>query len=290
MVAAGSPNQSETRSTAVELVPGVKAHVGLAFIAGTSQWWGKVEYNPARVLDAEGTSLAPLGDVYDLTADVVGEIVREGLLSPAVGSLGEMKVKRVDVARDFVVDRPGFFVDALRTVARPWVRRTAVYSGANGAQTLMAGSNAGQCRLYDKFEESGGKCAPGTLRWEVEARDWAQRFGGVETMADLRDDEKVAEMAWNRWEWSGMGHDVMARDEMVRRVQASGLSPAKQRGLIGWLVMSAAGCPSELGFQAQAEYRKIARELGITLGSDAVSESFSARLDMESGTAVLSVA
>jgi hypothetical protein len=291
VVASGSVNQSETRSAKVSLVPGQWAHVGLRYIPGNNRWFAKVEFNPARVIDPDGVTLCPLGDVYDLTADVVGEVVREGLVEPAVGSLGEMRVKRVDLARDFVVDRPGWFVDALRTVPRPWVRRTSVYSGANGAQTLMAGSNAGSCRLYDKHEQTGGVAPPGTLRWEVEAKAWAERFGGVETMADMQDLDRVADLAWNRWEWSGMGHKVMAKDEMIRLVESSGLSPAKQRSFVGWLVMQSVGTPQRLSNDTASEFRRIARDLGIALGvDDPAVPAFSARLDMESGTAVVCVA
>ena len=286
---------AETFSRSVEVVPGVSAFVSVMrrFEQSVlSPVFAKVEFNPARVADPEGHSLASVADTvagFALALDAASRVV------DFVGGddLSSFRLKRLDVARDFHdVFSPSALIRGLAPIPRPWSRKNLVHADPtrHGAQTLLVGSGAGEARLYDKFEETKGAVPPGTLRCEFEARsDWVAKYGGMATLADL-DGGRVGELARNRWEWSAMGVEVKSVNAVVEAVARSGLSPREQCSFLGWLVMQSTDFGFSPAKEALAKYRKIQRELNVAFGADFVSSiGFSSRLDWDSGTVVTRV-
>jgi hypothetical protein len=289
----GTPMEAHTFSAALDLNESARVFVGIQEVPATGQTWAKLEWNPARQLDPGGHSLAPVAAIQGCAVEAVD--VALSLLEPAVPDAGAMKVRRLDVARDFVnVDRPSYIVSGLGPVHRPWARRNLVHydPGRKGAQTLMVGSGAGVVRLYDKEAETEGKAA-GVLRWEVEARrDWCQKYGEIANLRDVNE-ETVSKLGQDRWQWSAMGTEVSAMEAVVEKVMRSGLSFAEQRALIGYMTMIAAGADVRAAKATHAKYRTQARKLGVTMEvpnpDDDDSAGFSARLDLDSGTVVYRV-
>lgn len=289
----GTDHEAESRQGKVVL-NSVDVMVGVRFISGSRQWWGKAEWNPSRVLDPEGWGVAPIDDAVGTVRDVVDALACE-LMAPAVRNADQCRVKRLDVARDFDVERPDFYLSGLGPIRRPWARRNLVHfdPSRNGAQTLMVGSGAGLVRLYDKHAETGGKAPEGSLRWEAECRSgWATNYGGIRTVGDLKDNTTVATLAGNRWEWSAMGVEVSARSRVLEKVKRSGLSPAKQMAFMGWLMYNAEGIDPKVSRNTAALYSQLARGLGVALGPEVVGDAtgFVGRLDWASGREVLRAA
>lgn len=299
--AAGSWDQVTYRRVDGDLVPsyglslplgdGATVFAGVAFVPNRG-FWGKVEFNPSRLADPAGTSLADVGFTRSVVPGVLA--AAQEVLSPGC-SADECRVKRVDVARDFHgIASPPALIRALAPVHRPYARRNLVHAdpSRSGAQTLMVGSGAGVVRLYDKHAESDGKAAEGTVRWEAECRaGWAKK-GGIRTVADL-ETESVQELARDRWEWSSVGAEVGAMSEVVDKVRDSELSPREQTMFLGYLVDQAHGGGYLPGKKALAKWRKVQRELGIAVGDlGSVADQaggFLRRLDWETGTEVYRV-
>jgi hypothetical protein len=283
----------DQRGASVE-VEGASVYVGakvLEFPDGTRRPFGKVELNPARVGDPEGVGLLPVSELRGRLAPVF-ELVTAEYVTPDC-SLDEAGVRRLDVARDFsgVNDVPALLA-GLANVHRPWSRKNNLYNDGtrNGAQTLLVGSRAGSVRLYDKWAETCGRAPEGVLRWEVEGRAaWSSQYGSIEMLCDV-DDSSVQTLAENRWRWSGMGSEVMTRNEVVARVRAAGLSPALRRSFLGWLMETASGYDAAVSKEAAAKYRRLARDLGVTLGPEALAGALVGRLDWDEGTVVLRAA
>jgi hypothetical protein len=202
-----------------------------------------------------------------------------------------MNVKRVDGARDFGgITRPASLLASLATVHRPWSRKNNLFNDGsrNGAQTLSVGGRSSGVNLYDKFSETKGAVPEGTLRWEARARSgWLESIADIKQLSDINT-QSINHLASNRWEWSAMGTEVTATDEVVERVLRSGLSPTVQQGVLGWMLMTAKGHHTVMGKQKAAKYRRIARDLGVALSADLFDDgnAFVARLDWESGTEV----
>lgn len=290
----GTPSAAESRSTMVRASPDhdQRVFVGVKHIVDTGQWWGKVEFNPARMVDPEGHSLLDAGDLLRVVEETMDAVLT--LLDPAVPCAAAMKVRRLDVARDFAgVSRPEALIRGLGPVHRPWARKNLVHfdPSKKHAQTLMVGSSSGVVRLYDKNAETGGKAA-GVVRWELEARsDWCSKHGGIDTLSDAGA-EQIDKLGRNRWEWSAMGNEVSGMVEIVEKVMRSGLSYAKQQRLLGILLVMAAGGEARMSKESAAGYRKTIRDLGIALEpgfAETDEPTFSVRLDLETGTEVLNV-
>jgi hypothetical protein len=288
---AGTPQEFTRRGTTVRSEDGRRqVFVGVSDVQGQPVEWAKVEFNPSRIVDPDGHSLAMVEDLapaLDVALGLAEDRVRWSC------KVGEMRVKRIDLARDFSgVERPAYTIRGLGPVRRPWARRNLVHfdPSRSGAQTLMVGSGSGVVRLYDKWAETKGAAPEGTVRWEVEARDgWCNRYGEIRTMADV-DDDGLERFAKDRWDWSAMGSEVSATERVVEQVMRSGLSYREQRQYLGHLMMMAAGVEVPAGTEAMAKWNRLTRKLGIVLGEETFASSggFSSRLDWDSGSEVVS--
>lgn len=268
--------------------------VGVANVPATGEVWGKVEFNPSRVVDPDGAGLAPVLELPTV-ARKVWKAARE-LVKPGC-SVGEARLKRLDVARDFDVAQTGLYIQGLGPVPRRWARRAFVYNDpARGmAETLFVGSGSGGVRLYDKHRESPDKAPEGRLRWEAECRDrWIANYGEMARLGDVSV-EGVEALARNRWEWSEMGLEVSAADRVLDLVEGLGLSAAKKRAFVGHLYMLSKGRPTKLSKETAAGYNRLMRTAGIVLGPEVEEElvgqvvKLGSRLDWDTGREVVTV-
>jgi hypothetical protein len=283
----------ETYSRQVEVVEGVDAFVGVRVITAKSRLaavYGKVEFNPARVVDPDGHGLASVDETLGALSTAV--VAAECVLVPVRhDELTSYKIKRIDVARDFrSVLSPSALIRGLAPIPRNWARRNLVHAdpSKHGAQTLMVGSGAGVVRLYDKFAEAGGGVEPGTVRWEAEVRAaWASQYGGLVTVSDLMA-LGIDDLARNRWEWSAMGVEVTSILGAVDAVLRSGMTEREATMFLGWLVREGTPWAWSPSFTTSAKFRRYQRELGISVGPEALkSVACSSRLDWETGREIL---
>jgi hypothetical protein len=295
----GTPAAALTLSGSVTLGEGddqVAAFVGVRQVPehASCQWWGKVEFNPSRVVDPRGYGLAPVSQLRPAVHAVAKQL--RALVEPEDHNTGSWSVKRLDVARDFGdVEQAPTMIRALAPIHRPWARRNLVHADPSrlGAQTLMVGSGAGVVRLYDKHAETSGVAPVGSVRWEAECRaGWLGSYGGMKRLQDVNEDA-ASQLARNRWEWSQMGAEVAGDlSRLVERVRASDLTVREQAAFLGWLVMQAGGEAWVPGSRTTlAKYRKVQRDLGIAAPTDLVTTgAVVRRLDWDSGREVLRVA
>lgn len=295
----GTPAAALTLSGRVSLGEGedqVDAFVGVRQVPDhpAIQWWGKVEFNPSRVVDPGGYGLAPVAQLRAAVHAVAKQL--GSLVEPEDHDTGSWSVKRLDVARDFSgIDQAPTMIRALAPIHRPWARRNLVHADPSrlGAQTLMVGSGAGVVRLYDKHAETSGVAPVGSVRWEAECRSgWLGSYGGMKRLQDVNEGT-ASELARNRWEWSQMGAEVAGDlGRLVDRVRASDLSVREQRGFLGWMVEQAAGGAWEPPSKATlAKWRRVQRDVGIVAPTDLVTTgAVVRRLDWDSGREVLRVA
>ena len=292
---------SETYSASIEVEGAAPVFVGVkvvmarlsgGVVPGQGPVFGKVEFNPSRFVDPDGFGLASLSDCLDAFPLVVNSA---GALVEAVHSddFSSYSLRRVDVAKDFhSVVSPSALIRGLAPIPRKWARKNLVHAdpSRNGAQTLLVGSNSGAARLYDKCAETKGKAPSGTVRCEIESRtDWLRNYGGVSTVADLHK-LGVNELGQNRFEWSAMGVEVKSSQGVVAALVESELSPRERCAFLGWLVMQSSEFAYTPAKATLAKYRKIQRDLNITLGVDAADlVGFSTQLDWESGEVIVRV-
>ncbi len=275
----------------------VAAFVGVRQVPDhpSCQWWGKVEFNPSRVVEPGGYGLAPLSQLRPAVWAVAKEL--NALVEPEDHNTGQWSVKRLDLARDFVgIDQAPTLIRALAPIHRPYSRLNLVHADPSrlGAQTLMVGAaTAGVARLYDKHAETSGVAPVGSLRWEAECRSaWLRSYGGMKRLEDVNEGT-AGQLARNRWEWSQMGAEVAGDlNRLVGRVRETELSVREQRAFLGWMVEQASGaCWEPPASATLAKWRRVQRDLGIASPTDLVTTgAVMRRLDWDTGREVLRVA
>jgi hypothetical protein len=108
-------------------------------------------------------------------------------------------------------------------------------------------------------------------------------------LADLGPSSCV-QLAYNRWQWSGMGTEVGSTSAVYSCLRESGLPARTRQGLLAFLVGQAEGDPPFSGSATLAKYRKLQRGLGLCLVPGSLQEPpqmvKGRRLDWEAGTEI----
>lgn len=280
--------------------------VGATEVGG--RWWGKVEFNPSRMVDPDGCELAPVEgiEVYATEAMRLADqlLARDDDLQAA-------RVRRLDVARDFAgIRNVGMYVRGLQPLKRPYARISQLYSdpAAGDAQTLFVGSGAGGVRLYDQhaaYSEKGAE--EGSLRWELQARsEWVAKVMHSDHLGRMTPDG-ILDLAQQRWEWSRMGTVVTDAVDAVTAIDAivcrhpkaprgkkicgcDGISQPQADRILGNLVRESMGIRIKQSNDAASSYEKVKRRLGLVpsaeLFTGAVHFNVRGRLDWQTGTEV----
>jgi hypothetical protein len=286
----GTPPGWESLSAKVEVANGVQAFVSM-FQAKRQAYtkWAKVDFNPARVPDPDGHSLAPVTSIRDAVSETLRSI--QPLMTPAC-AIGDLHLTRLDVARDFEgVENPAATLLGLLPMPRKWAKTTTLDVNPRSSQceTLSVRSgSAGMVRLYDKWVETDGAVAPGTVRFEAECRKgWLRNYGAMRVLDDV-EACRVEELAWNRWEWSQMGVVIVEQpDDLVAAVARLGLRGMDALKFIGWTVAQGAGGGIKPASRTtEAELRRLARAAGIGLSPGFPGSAAARRLDFATGREV----
>ncbi len=309
-VAPGTPHAAETRSVMLDLEGGGQVYLSVKQIPERGLI-GRLDFNPARIDNPDGWEGASPDRVRP-TAELAWR--RAADVVDAACGLRDVRVTRLDVNRDFKVDKPSFYVHGLRNIKRPYARKNGVWSSAahGNAQTLHVGSGAGMARLYDKGEELLSKWKSGraateraeppappalpsnVLRFEYQARSrQLQRIADIRNLDDVCDERLLGVLGRNRWQWSAMGVEVAVNDRVLEKVANAGLSPRLENAFLGHLWKLSAGVPSPMGSATAAKYNRLIRQLNIVLADVAPGSGmpgFLGRLDYESGEEVVRVA
>ena len=251
-----------------------------------------MEFNPSRIPDPYGFSLCRPEDVFSTVRQMLHQV--QGRMD-FDGDVGDMSVTRIDLARDFRVIDPQFFITGLLNLARPYAKTSCVYYGAKtgAAESLYVGTSKGigakrpnHVKIYDKGLQTGLSELRGLLRWEVEARTWAETYGDINALADLTP-ERIQALALNRWKWSRMGEVVVGREGFVDRAFAAQWSSEAVRDrFIGQSVGLIHG-KLVLDPKSHEVFSKRQQVLGISLSD---RPGVAKRLDFETGTEVLAEA
>jgi hypothetical protein len=235
------------------------AWIGFVYIPG-KRFWGRVSLNSARVAST-GWELCDLKTARFVLYDLL-EPLRPFMI-PAVW-VNQWHVTRLDVAVDLLVDNPASVIEALAGQPRRYVRRARLYRDpiTHSAQTLRLGSGAGMYSVYDKHAKTPN--APeGTLRAEAQFRKGWLRTAGVKLIKDL-DDQKIAAMGWQRWEWARMGIEVGTAAAVVNRVRSMGWTSAEEERVFGRLFLRAFDQDPKTK-RADPRIEALIDELGIVL-------------------------
>lgn len=252
-------------------------------------WYGSIDCNPARILDPEGYSPCPVERLHVALDELWAAVSK--VCDPSC-SLAEAKVTRLDYAVDFFgVARPGFYLLGLRPLHRSHGRRNVLYTDSRSGlpSALYLGGKRDKVVLYDRHIKADPPVPGGTMRLEVRAyRAWLKRYSGIRNYADITED-RVEELAENRFNWSMAGREVVDLETAVKRVVRAELSYHDRVNLLDHLISLAEGDASARCDRTRTKYERMAERLGIVLSPEALQDSIllgSGRLDFVRGVEV----
>lgn len=241
-----------------------------------------MSFNPSRLVDPFGIGLCSPLDVSCLVAEVLD---RSNLRSRLLGEVDEIKVRRIDIARNLRgIRHPWLYLRNLHPIPRRWCTKATLIAGSSGhLETLSAGSKSGgHVILYDKHAEAPDRAPRGTMRFEVQARTWAGRFGGIETVGDISG-FSARRLVKNRLKWFGLESELMYMQTAVDRILDSQYSTRTQIQLLRHLSAQIHG-RSPSGTPATVrKYDSLIRDLGIAPVLEGSMEALVTRLDFKSG-------
>lgn len=221
-----------------------------------------VEFNPSRSLPGEG--LCPLSWTEPL--------VRQGFDAlqdrlPCAVPASEVVLTRIDLARDFAVERTARWLDAGLGTRAAHARKQAGYFGRGDGclQTVVSQTSSMRFNLYDKLKQAPSEHSrQNPLRWEAQVTDMkALRKLGVGSLDRLSSQHLSRAMA-RLWIQSRTG-EVVCRPSVGEVVRGSDLPPHDKRAVAVWLLDSQEqlGLHDDLTRRDVQVLRRRARELGI---------------------------
>lgn len=259
------------------------------------QHWGSIEFNPSRIVDPHGAGLCAVRDLPHILTSAWEAC--SSFVSPLY-DLSQARVKRLDVARDFMGVRDfTVYADALPRLPASHARQSRVYFDprTGSPQTIYKGSKDNFVRMYDKSAQSPGKVQEGTVRFEVQAGPrWCKKFG-IELVEDLSSDT-VWDLLETRFLWAGCSSPVLSVPEFLSRLKqvrddkGELWSQVKIDAFLGHFYQKSMGVAGKLSKDRDGKYKRVLRELGVPSDRSWMNDRASVRLDLETGREVVEAA
>lgn len=240
-----------------------------------------LEFNAARVALGDPTALLPpaalpvlvkhlIDHVHDAAWPAFYRVTDNGEVAIDTSWDEQVKIKRLDIARNFVAD-----IDPVKA-ALPQVkarhgRHAVQHKSREGGWTLEnKTAKVGSDRLYDKGAElsTGGDRTflhhnQGLLRFETQLQADRLDGCGLTRLSNVSEGRCWAALD-HRWEQTRWGTPIAAPGEVMKAIRP--LSVDKGQRLLGFLHQAAVGATGHMSAPQLRRMRDLARSVGLTPG------------------------
>jgi hypothetical protein len=212
---------------------GYALHVKATYPTGNRAAMLRLEFNPSRLLDPDGSQLASADYTRQCAESVLEDVATLGLF-PGV-PMALMRMSRLDIARDFGVEDPQPWIDLASRRRVKWCRSQPVFYAPDGGVTGVSANMTGTTfSLYDKgrVHAPAASVSHSNLRFEVQLKNaTALKTRGLVLLSDLNTArvETVVERAWKRTLWGSAALPQRPADI----VQQTSHSPMFQAAMLG---------------------------------------------------------
>jgi len=261
-----------------------------------------IEFTAPRLVSAHPPDLLPAGALKALVRGVIddlrdaiwpafAEVTEDGEIRWTDDWATNVRVKRLDLARNFLIVDPDIVKAALDSVQSRHQRERVRYGSKRSGWTITnQTTTAGQDKMYDKQAELEGKhdtnltSVDGLFRFETQIEGDRLRRLGVQRLSNI-DEHTAWDALSHRWEQTRWGSPLPSPDGLLQAVQR--LPIRKQCTLVGYLHFAAEGMTGRLSESQQRTLRAQAKTCGLTPGMPVhLMGTPSKRLDLYSGTLV----
>jgi hypothetical protein len=267
-----------------------------------------LEFPSARFLSADRRDLLPpdalsrvariiIEDLHTVVWPMFMPITEDGEILWDEDWETKVKVRRIDIARNFHVNDPAVVKASLAAIKSRYQKAWTIDGTAQGGWTITNKTDSsGRDRFYEKDAEMRSKGLPddeaedtlasdSTLfRFETQVEKSRLAGLGMATLSDVN-----ATSAWEaleaRWEATRWGSPLPGKGEVADAVSA--LSAKQQMEVIGFMHMAEVGADMNMTDWQRRRLRQLARECGLTPGVPVeMLGDPTTRLDLRTGTIV----
>jgi len=208
--------------------------------------------------------------------------------------VSQVKIRRIDIARDFQISDPGPMRKTLETVVSRYQRERAVHSSKGNGWTISNKSkSSGVDRFYDKTAEALAKNAAGAAKHSVPAGTYrfeaALREQRIDAAALTTLDQVTSQKVWDglssRWAQTRWGTPITSGGGL--QVVLDTLSPNMALRILGYLHAEEKGLILSIDSRKRKQLGALCRELGLTPGLQSHEQGgASTRVDLWQGCLV----
>jgi len=271
-----------------------------------TRWSIRLEFNPSRFVDPDGTSLVTPAQTLHVIEELIREFMFESddalpcfVITKANDIdienwlpdwMSMVRISRLDTAVDFVIDNPRFDIANYRKIVPKYAKATNITYNRKGVAETWTGvysNKDGFPMLYDKSAQAHkkGVVSPpqsATKRFEFRLERKSLNQAHIHTLADLNN-EKFEYALRQGWEYSKIGSVVHSPEAWMEIITSSSLEPTLQASLIGLLTAQANGLQIPISLEERDKLMHCARSLGISFKMKLEKQwHVATRLDLDS--------
>lgn len=241
-----------------------------------------LHFNAARLTHGKSDQLLDARALSPLVEAIVNELQHvvwpafdivddKGLVTREASWNQQIRVKRLDVARNFNVAHPELVKSGVRQIKSSHQKTLHEYANAQGGWTIENKTeSSGSDRLYDKSAEIASQVTDERLwyedkvfRFEAQLQQDRLKKYGLNKLVGVTEDSVWGALA-SRWEATRWGSPLPGTSGLLEAV--SHLSPTRQDNLLGYLQRRAAGAIEGMSAHYIRERDKLARLCGLIPG------------------------
>lgn len=241
-----------------------------------------VKFNAARFISEDPLYLLPPDALLSLVEGIIGQLSRtvwpafmvvteHGEIVLAPDWAEQVRITRLDVARNLTVPREGAMRRALEAVQSRYGRSKRLLTSSGGGWSVYNSSaTCGQDLLYDKRAEAmkkdkslGSTVPEGTYRFEAQMRGDRLKRLGLDRLQRVNK-QRAWEALAHRWEQTRWGSPISSGGDLSEALD--GLTPDMALRILGFLCSEATGGVVKLDVRKSRDLARMCRDLGLTPG------------------------
>jgi len=291
------------KATTTHQNTGAKIHWRLLL----TSWSIRMEFNPARILDPDGYSLASPSSLSRVTKMLIEEYFLESEDSLPVflvdqdGSIlvdhwpdnweSAIRIGRLDVSADFDITQDWFHEGLLTEIQSKYSKGSCLINnhGTPNTWTSVYSNRDGYPKFYNKTNElkKKGKDTPNVIhRFEYRLEKKSLRKLHIHNLGDIRQDKFEQALRFG-WEYSNLGNTIYEPNGWIKEIVAESESVSDPLELIGYLLLSELGMDIQLDKDRKAKLTAGALTIGINPRKRLDRQKTSAyRLDLDTQSLV----
>ena len=248
-----------------------------------TSWSIRMEFNPARMIDPDGYSLASPKAIAGLIRSLIEEYFLESedsLPFFLVNENGEVNIEvwpsdwtsririgRLDISMDFQIDKKWFHEGLLLSHQAKYSKGASLVNnkGVTNTWSSVYTHRDGFPKFYNKSNElkrRGIQAPPGIHRFEYRIEKKSLRRLHIHNLSDINEIKFEAALR-HGWEYSNLSEPIYDPEDWIQRINESGGAIPNPSELVGFLLLSEKGIETGLSKSEKKELTRIALELQI---------------------------